>query len=83
MSKKIFKGLGKVANLATGGILGAAVRAVGGKKKPKAAPTPEPVMPIADDEDVRRARRRSITKQLQRGGRESTILSDSSTRLGG
>lgn len=37
-----------------------------------------PVMPIADDEGARRARRRSIAAQLRRRGRQSTILSDSS-----
>jgi len=38
---------------------------------------PEPVMPLADDAATRRARRRSITGQMRRRGRASTILTDS------
>jgi len=39
-------------------------------------PPPEPVMPIPDDEAAKRAKRRSLALQRQRGGRQSTILSD-------
>ena len=52
-----------------------------GLKKPKVAPTP--VMPLADDEEIRRAKRVSIARQLGRGGRRSTILTDYSDSLGG
>lgn len=38
---------------------------------------PEPVMPVADNEAVRRAKRRSISGQMRRRGRASTILTDS------
>lgn len=38
---------------------------------------PEPALPTADDESVRRARRRSRAAQLARRGRQSTILTDS------
>ena len=35
---------------------------------------PAPVIPVADDEASRRARRRSIATQMMRRGRQSTIL---------
>lgn len=70
MSKKILKG---VANVATFGLAGALL---GGKKKPKAEPAAASptVMPTPDEEAIRMARRRSITSQLARRGRQSTIL---------
>ena len=74
MAKKILK-------VATFGILGSNL--FGGKKK---APEPEKgpvVMPIADDEEVRRAKKRSIIEQMSRGGRSSTMLSSDSDSLGG
>ena len=37
---------------------------------------PEPLMPLGDDASVRRARRRSISAQMRRRGRASTILTD-------
>lgn len=40
-----------------------------------------PAVPMPDEEDIRRAKRRSTAAQLQRAGRASTILSDSD-RLG-
>ena len=42
---------------------------------------PSPVVPMPDEEDIRRAKRRSMATQMQRAGRTSTILSDSG-RLG-
>ena len=68
------------------GIVGS--KLVGGlfKKKPAAAaPTQAgaPVMPIADDEAVMRARKVSMIRQRSRGGRSSTILSQGSETLGG
>ncbi len=67
MAKKI---LNSVFGLA--GILGKPF----GEDKPKAAePVAGPkVMPIADDEAVKRAKRRSIIQQMGRGGRSSTML---------
>lgn len=51
---------------------------------PAPAPTPaipEPtVMPIPDDAEMRRARKKSIARQRARGGRQETILTD---KLGG
>jgi hypothetical protein len=47
-------------------------------------PTPPgepPAVPMPDEEDLQRARRRSTRSQMQRSGRSSTILSDSD-RLG-
>lgn len=50
-------------------------------------PKPEPVAPMPDDNDpaVVAARRREIEEARQRGGRASTMLSDSysSRNLGG
>lgn len=46
---------------------------------------PEVAMPTGDDEATRRARRRSISAQLRRRGRQSTILTgddSSGTALG-
>jgi hypothetical protein len=60
MAKKIIGGVG--------GILGL--------KKKKKAVDDTPVMPIADDEEIRREKRRSLARQLGRGGRRSTILTD-------
>lgn len=42
---------------------------------------PPPVVPLPDEEDIKRAKRRSAASQLQRSGRAATILSDSD-RLG-
>lgn len=50
------------------------------------AAEPEPVIPTPDDATVKDARRRSITAQLRRRGRSSTILtgdSGGSDALGG
>jgi hypothetical protein len=74
MAKKILKG---AANLATFGLAGSVIKSMFGKKKPAATPAPEQkptVMPLADDEAVRQAKRKSIIQQRSRRGRESTIL---------
>ena len=53
-------------------------------KAPKAPKMdPPPVMPVADDEAIRRAKKQSIIRQMSRGGRESTILTSDSETLGG
>lgn len=88
MAKKILKVAGIVAAPFTGGAslaLTGAAGMLGGKKKKAATPasTPTPVMPLADDEAVKRARRASIARQMSRGGRSSTILSSGSDALGG
>lgn len=79
MAKKILKGVGSLALGTVGAALG-----IGGKKKAK-APEPGPVvMPLADDEAVMKARKRSIAEQMKRGGRTSTILTDGTgNNLGG
>lgn len=78
MAKKLIGGVAKIALGTVGTVLG-----LGGKKK-AAAPTPGPqIMPLADDEAVKRARRRSVADQMQRGGRTSTMLSGESDTLGG
>jgi len=61
-----------------GGMLGGLF---GGKQEtPAAAPAPTvpkpAVMPIADDEAVKAAKKRSLVEQMQRKGRQSTILTD-------
>lgn len=53
---------------------GAKLLGLGGGKKRKQVETP--TMPAADDEAVKRAKRRSLMKQKGRGGRASTILTD-------
>ena len=69
---------------ATFGILGNAILGNGKKAAaPAPAATTARVMPIADDAAVMRARKRSITAQMQRGGRGSTILTGSTETLGG
>lgn len=92
---KVVKAIGKIggvlaapftggASLAlTGGLLGS--KLLGGKKsKSSTAATGPVVMPLADDTAVAAKRKRDIATQLQRGGRSSTILSDSSDNsLGG
>lgn len=92
MAKKIFKvvkgaALGFLTGGPSGALAGGAVGLAGalGKKKHQSQVDNGPaVMPIADDEAVMNARRKSIAGQMRRGGRSSTILSsgDGST-LGG
>lgn len=66
---------------AVGTILGG-VSAIGGLMGSKKSSAPAPavskptVMPEPDDAATRAARRRSAASQSQRGGRQSTILSD-------
>ena len=49
-------------------------------KKPKYPDIPEPtVMPTANDDEQRKARRRAIAAQMARSGRASTIMSDKET----
>lgn len=60
----------------------------GGDEKPSTPAPPAPseptVMPTADDESVKQAKRRSIAAQVARRGRASTILTDTeSEKLGG
>jgi len=76
MAKKILKfALSPVAAVA--GLFG------GKKKAAETAPEAAPVMPLADDEAVRRAKKRSTIGQMGRSGRSSTILTDDSDKLGG
>jgi len=87
--KKAVKGIGKVAKGILSGGLGLVGGLSGGilggllGKKPKVdeeeapvAPVvePPPLMPIPDDEEAQKARRRSIAAQISRRGRQSTIL---------
>lgn len=82
MAKKILKGVGKLAGGVVGSVIGG--KLLGGKKKKSAAPTGGPiVMPLPDDEAVKRARKAAIAKQIGRGGRSSTILSDGDSLGGG
>lgn len=72
----------KILNVATFGLAGALL---GKKKKPAEAAAPtERVMPLPDDEEVKRARKLSMLRQRGRSGRSSTILTGSSgSTLGG
>ena len=79
MAKRIVKGALSMGGLALGLKAGKAL--FGGGKK-KAAEVPDPVMPIADDVAIKAARKKSIIKQMGRGGRSSTILTDGDS-LGG
>ena len=65
----------KLLNIGTFGLLGALTKPFGTDKPktPEAVPGPK-VMPIADDMSVKRAKRRSILQQMNRGGRSSTML---------
>jgi hypothetical protein len=84
MANKILKGVASVFPL--GGLAVASGLLGGKKKKPAAAATPaERVMPIADDEAVKRAQRLSILQGRGRTGRSSTILTGASSgsTLGG
>lgn len=56
------------------GVKGVGRAIFGGGKKKAAAETP--TMPMPNDEEVRRAKRRSLMKQAGRSGRSSTILTD-------
>lgn len=67
------------------GVVGGAVNGILGLKKKKKPDEPEDgpkIMPLPDDEAVKQARKKSIAAQMQRGGRASTLLSDSSDTLG-
>lgn len=71
---------GPVGSVLGGLVGGAAAKAL---SKPKTPDLPAPtVMPGADDEAVKAARRRQIAEIQARSGRASTILSQSDT-LGG
>jgi hypothetical protein len=76
----------KILNIATFGLAGALLKPFGKDKKkeePAATPTPERVMPLADDEAIRRAKSASIIRQTGRSGRASTILTSPGSTLGG
>ena len=77
-------GMGILGGLASG-LLGSLF---GGKQGSMPAPTVEKpaVMPTPDDDAVKKAKRRSLVEQMQRKGRESTILTegtDAADVLGG
>lgn len=73
----------KLLNIATFGVAGALFGKSGKKKAAEPVKDGPIVMPLADDDAIKRARRRSITEQMGRGGRSSTILSGDSDSLGG
>ena len=52
--------------------------------KPKAPPPPAAptIMPEPDDEALKQARKRKMASDMSRSGRLSTMLSDSSEKLG-
>lgn len=78
MAKRIIKSVVGLAGGVVGSVIGG--KLFGGKDKVAAAAAPGPiVMPLADDEAVKAARKRSLLSQSQRGGRNSTILTDTSS----
>ena len=84
MAKKILRTVGLVGGLVGSAIGNTVGGLIGGKKKKAAEPQKGPVvMPMADDEAVRRAKRRSLIEQTSRGGRQGTMLSSDSDTLGG
>ena len=64
--------------MAIAGVVSAGASLYGAMNKPDtAAPPPvEPATPMPDEEALKKSRRRSITAQLGRRGRQSTILTD-------
>jgi hypothetical protein len=73
----------KILNIGTFGLAGLLL---GKKKKAElapAAPEAPAIMPVADDEAVLRARKRSIVSQIGRRGRDSTMLTPPGSTLGG
>ena len=60
-----------------GGIVNSVMGLIGMRPPTPAAPILKAptVMPTADDERIRAAKRKTTAKQVQRGGRQSTILS--------
>ena len=76
-----------LAAAAVGGLLGG--RLISKALKKKEEPAPEPVaaqptvMPTPDDSAIMRARRRATIQQVSRRGRESTMLTPASSKLGG
>lgn len=82
MSKKILKPMFSLAN--PGAMLGISKDPVvevlyGAKGKPVPNVLP---MPLADDDAVKMARKRSISAQRSRGGRTSTFLTGDGDTLG-
>lgn len=94
MGKVVGPVLGAVAGTILGGPVGGAIGAglggAGGAEVDKAltprdkSPSQAPItMPLADDDAVKRAKRRSISAQMGRGGRTSTMLTGETDTLGG
>ena len=73
---KVVKGIGKAFKSILGG---------GGGAKVPNAPPPPPEMPVntPDSAEALAAKRKSVALQRARGGRDSTILSQSDTLGGG
>jgi hypothetical protein len=57
----------------------------GGKSQSAAPPVTEPVplMPLPDDQTVKKAKRKSLASQAARRGRASTIFTNEQDMLGG
>jgi len=72
------------AAIGAAGAIGSTLIANSGSKQ-QVAPVaaPEQVMPLPDDQEIRRAKKNSIVRQMSRGGRSSTILTQDSGTLGG
>lgn len=66
-----------------GGLLGFGASKLLGPKPQAATASAPKVMPMADDDAVAAAKRKSMMAQMQRGGRSSTMLTGDSETLGG
>ncbi len=75
----VLKTVAKVLISPVGTILGA----FDNKSAPSAPPPGPVVMPLADDAKVQQAKKRAAADALTRGGRTSTMLTDTSDTLGG
>lgn len=83
LGKKLRDPLEDAVGLPRSGKIGTALLGDPDAKPPEMPKVPEAkVMPTADDAELEKARRRSLTRQRQSQGRASTILTDNTETLG-
>lgn len=71
-----------IATAVIGSVLSSAL-APKAPKAPKISDTPVNAMPTEDSDLVQEARRRTLMAQTARGGRASTVLTDTDEKFGG
>ena len=74
--KKILGGVSGLVGGVLSGLLGGAAEQKAPEPPPAPVVTPPPVMPLPDDDEIAKVRKRSLAAQLARRGRQSTILTD-------